>query len=102
MYLVSYNPFPADTRSPYAGPGPIFVHAKYCVKYEGSEVQEQQSKRQLSLRAYDGDHMMVDRAVVEGTELQEKARHMLESEGVGYVNVHYAGPGCFAVRVERP
>jgi hypothetical protein len=101
MYLVSYNPFPASTKSPYAGPGPIFIHAKACGPYEGSEVPEQQRTRFLSLRAYDGSHMMVDQAVSKGNELAGKAAEMLKGEKVDYVNVHNAGPGCFAVRIER-
>jgi hypothetical protein len=101
MYLIPYNPFLGDTNSPYAGPGPIFVHTKECRRYEGSEVPEQQRTRLLSLRAYDGSHMMVDQAVLQGEELTEKAGVMLEKKDVEYINVHNAGPGCFAVRVER-
>ena len=102
MYLIPYNPFPADAKdSPYQGPGPIYVHARECGKYEGSEVPEQQRKRLLSLRAYDGEHMMVDQAVLKGEELGAKVGRMLEGQEVEYVNVHNAGPGCFAVRIER-
>jgi hypothetical protein len=45
--------------------------------------------------------MMVDAAVLQGDELVEKAGRMFEDEKVGYLHVHYAGPGCFALRVER-
>jgi len=36
-----------------------------------------------------------------GDELVEKAEQMLGNEAVSYLHVHYAAPGCFAVRVER-
>lgn len=102
MYLISYNPFPADAKaSPYQSPGPIFVHAHECEKYSNTEVSEQQKKRLLNLRAYDGDHMMVNHATLQGDVLVEKAAQMFEDERVGYLHVHYSGPGCFAVRVER-
>ena len=77
------------------------MHARECRKYEGSEVPEQQRKRLLSLRAYDGGHMMVDQAVLKGEELEVKVGRMLEGQEVEYVNVHNAGPGCFAVRIEK-
>jgi hypothetical protein len=45
--------------------------------------------------------MMVDQAVSKGNELAGKAAEMWKGEKVDYVNVHNAGPGCFAVRIER-
>ena len=89
MYLIPYNPFPTDAKdSPYQGPGPIFVHANDCIKYSKTEVSEQQRKRMLNLRAYDGEHMMVDSATLPGDGLVEKAEHMFADEKVGYLHVH--------------
>jgi hypothetical protein len=102
LHLIPYNPFPADAKdSPYQGPGPIFVHAHECAKYDKAEVSEQQTKRLLSVRAYDGQHMMVNYDTLKGEGLVEKATDMFGDEKVQYLHVHYAGPGCFAVRVER-
>jgi hypothetical protein len=102
MYLIPYNPFPASAKdSPYQGPGPIFVHAHECEKYSKKEVSEQQTKRLLSVRAYDGEHMMADYATLQGDGLVQKAIEMFADEKVAYLHVHYSGPGCFAVRVER-
>jgi hypothetical protein len=64
-------------------------------------MSEQQRKRMLSVRAYDGEHMMVNFATLQGEGLVEKAKQLLDDERVGYLHVHYSGPGCFAVRVER-
>lgn len=44
---------------------------------------------------------MVGFAVVQGSELGVKAGEMLGDEGVEFLLVYYAGPGCFAVRVDR-
>lgn len=99
MLLLSYDPFLGD--SPYSGAGPIFVHKEPCAPYQGVDVPEQQRRRLLSLRAYDRRHMMVDAEVLQGIELQEVASRMLEDNGVEYLHVHNAKPGCFAVRVER-
>lgn len=102
FYLVSYNPFaPSADASPYKSDSPIFVHAHDCTPFSGSEIQKQQLKRLLSVRAYNKDHMMMDNAVLQGTELAEKAKMMLADSNIDYLHVHNAAPGCFAVKVER-
>lgn len=45
--------------------------------------------------------MMVDQAVVAGGELVGKAEEMFKRDAVDYVHVHYAGPGCWAVRIDK-
>jgi hypothetical protein len=44
---------------------------------------------------------MVDAGVVQGHELAEKAQAMFIDSAVEYIHVHYAGAGCFAVRIDR-
>lgn len=100
MLLISYDPFLA--ASPYSGPGPIFVHQKNCVRYQcDGSVPEQQRSRLLSVRAYDANHMMVGFTIVEGKDLAERAQSLFSDTSVEYLHAHYAGPGCFAVRVDR-
>jgi hypothetical protein len=103
LHLLAYDPFPADSVTPYRGTGPIFVHAHDCGFFRGTVLPERQLRRQLSLRAYDARHMMVAaEVVVEGAaEFEGTAGAMLADERAAYVNVHNAKPGCFAVRVER-
>ncbi|KAL2834765.1 hypothetical protein BJY01DRAFT_252846 [Aspergillus pseudoustus] len=108
LLLLSYNPFLGS--SPYTSPGPIFVHYPECDRAyicDGS-VPEQQARRPISVRAYDSDHMMVEGVVVvsggggrAGFELQKKLEELFEDSKVDYVHLHYAGAGCFAVRVDR-
>lgn len=99
--LVSYDPFPSDTKSPYRGSSPIFVHTPACEPFSGNSIPARQLKRLMSLRAYDQHHMMVAAETVEGHELETMAGTMLSDPKASYVNVHNAKPGCFAFRVER-
>lgn len=100
MLLVSYDPFTGV--SPYSGPGPIFIHAKDCTSYKcDGAVPDQQRRRLLSVRAYDRSHMMVGCKVVEGKYLAEISHSLFADMNVEYLHVHYAGAGCFAVRVDR-
>jgi hypothetical protein len=100
LHLLSYDPFPV--RSPYAGAGPVFVHADGCVPYEADAVVPTQLRRRLlAVRAYDADGMMVDNDVVDGQQLEALAERLLADPRVAFANVHYARPGCFACQLLR-
>jgi hypothetical protein len=97
MLLLSYEPFLG--ASPYAGPGPIYVHERDCKPFAGEGLPEQLTRRLLSVRAYDERHMLVDAEVTEGAELEAVADRLLGGEAA-YLHVHNAKPGCFAARIE--
>jgi hypothetical protein len=101
LVLAPYDPF--TVRSPYAGEGPVFVHADGCEPFRPvpGAISEQVSGRVLSLRAFDGDAMMTGAEVVEGERFAERASALLGDERVVFLHAHFAGPGCFAFRVDR-
>ena len=101
LMLLPYDPF--LVRSPYTGEGPVYVHADGCVEHRGEpDVLPEQvdERRQFSVRGYDADAMLVDAAVVPGPELADRARSLL-GNGAAFVHAHFAGPGCFAFRIDR-
>ena len=101
LLLLPYDPF--LVRSPYTGEGPVYVHADGCDEHRAApdELPEQvDGARQFSVRAYDADAMLVDAAVVGADELGERARALLGG-GAEFVHAHFAGPGCFAFRIDR-
>jgi hypothetical protein len=101
LVLAPYNPF--HRASPYTGDGPVFVHADGCEPFpsEPGSVSEQVGGRTLSIRAYDGDAMMTEAAVLPGAQFAACARALLDEDDVAFLHVHFAGPGCFAFRVDR-
>ena len=101
LALTSYDPF--RVRSPYAGEGPVFVHADGCEPFDGAPgaVSEQVAGRVLSVRAYDRDAMLTEATVLEGERFRDRATELLEDPEVEFLHVHFAGPGCFAFRVDR-
>jgi hypothetical protein len=99
MLLLSYDPFTGD--SPYRQPGPIYVHVDACAPDQGDEVPEQLTRRLLSVRAFDRDHLMRDAVVVPGVELAETATRLLDDPAADYLHVHNAAAGCFAARIDR-
>ena len=108
LHLLSYDPFPQASLSPYRSKSPIFVHAVDCTPFHGEHLPKSQLDRQMSVRAYDKNDMIVGFGVVnadaEGVEFEETLKGLLaeKEEGMAeWVGVYNAQPGCFAVKVER-
>ncbi len=99
VVLLSYDPFTGD--SPYRQAGPIFVHERDCEPRIAGPIPEQLTRRLLSLRSFDGGHLMLSGEVVAGSLLEERATAILSDPQVAYLHVHNAGPGCFAARIDR-
>jgi hypothetical protein len=57
--------------------------------------------RLLSVRAYDGSHMLTGTEVLPGSDLEAAIERPLGSDPGAYLHVHFAGPGCFACRIDR-
>ena len=101
VVLASIMPFRGE--SPYAAASPVYVHAERCEGHtaERDEVPEMLRDRILSVRAYDGSHMLTGTEVVRGTGLESALNRLLGDAPGAYVHVHFAGPGCFACRIDR-
>jgi Protein of unknown function (DUF1203) len=91
-----------DVDSPYRASGPIFVrqNAKGSNLALG-EVPEVVARRIMSVRAYDRDSMMIDAAVVPGTELKTHIEKLFANQKIEYLHLHNAGAGCYSCKVER-
>ena len=101
VVLASIMPFRGE--SPYAARSPVYVHAQRCAGHaeEPGAVPEMLRGRLLSVRAYDGRHMLTGTGVLPGTELEDAIERLLGDEAGAYVHVHFAGPGCYACRIDR-
>jgi len=100
LLLVSHDPFRVD--SPYRSASPIFLHRRPCTPPADLEaLPEQLTIRQLSVRAFDSDALMIDAAIVQGDQLEPALVRMFEHEACDHIHVHNATRGCWAVRVDR-
>jgi hypothetical protein len=100
LLLLSFAHQPAD--SPYRASGPIFVReAAQEARLAVGEVPELLRHRLLSFRAYDEAGMMVAAEVAEGQELEGVVSRLFAGNGVAYIHVHNAKPGCFNCRIDR-
>lgn len=91
-----------DVDTPYRSSGPIFIRERARAFYpEVNEVPEMLRNRELSLRGYDQDGMMIVAATTTGTQLEEALKEMFCDTTVGYVHIHNAAPGCFNCTAQR-
>jgi Protein of unknown function (DUF1203) len=91
-----------DVDSPYRASGPIFVreNAKES-RFAVNEVPEVVASRTMSARAYDKNSMMIDAAVVSGSEIAAHIERLFDNVNIEYVHLHNAGAGCYCCKVER-
>lgn len=88
--------------SPYRAAHAIYVRegavqAQLC----SGEVPPMIARRLLSVRAFDGEGMMTNADVVEGSELAPLLDGWFADPTVAHIDVHNARQGCFAARVVR-
>jgi hypothetical protein len=100
LLLLPYEHQPAC--SPYRASGPIYVRigARQRVLAPG-EVPECVRTRQISLRAYDREHMIVDAEVCAGDAVGAELERLFASPSVSYIHLHNAKRGCFSCLARR-
>jgi hypothetical protein len=102
LLLLNFGHLMSST--PYRSIGPIFVRESARETYvRVDEIPEvlRARGRLLSMRAYDSNDMLTGAAVIGTAEIDQSIQELFADRQVAYLHVHYAGPGCFACRVDR-
>jgi Protein of unknown function (DUF1203) len=92
------------SSSLYRSVGPVFVRESALETFvRVDEIPEvlRAPGRLLSVRAYDRNDMLAEAVVIETAETDQSIQKLFANRQVAYLHVHYAGPGCFACRVDR-
>jgi len=89
-------------NSPYRASGPIYVKAGARRRLlDPGEIPDSVRLRQISLRAYDRDHMIVAAEVCAGDAVGDEIGRQFADPRVSYIHLHHAKRGCFSCLVER-
>ena len=100
VYLISFEHH--QTESPYRSSGPVFVRKNASPAFLGvNEIPEMLIHRELSLRAYDQEGMMLEASTLNGSELRSKLIELFERNQIAYIHIHNAGPGCYNCLARR-
>lgn len=98
--LFTYQPFREPDGLP--SPGPVFIHAEACERYDASVLPPDLRALPLVFEAYSaGGHLVTQKRVgTHGNE--EMLLRLFERTGADYVHIRNGEAGCFIARVERP
>jgi hypothetical protein len=99
--LLNYEHQSAD--SPYRSSHAIFVIEDPDAEHyaEVDAIPDALRSRQLSVRSFDADGMMLDAEIVDGADLEPLIVRFFQEPRAAYLHVHNAKRGCYAARVER-
>ena len=97
--LFTYQPFSDPASVP--SPGPVFVHANPCERYESTILPPDFRPLPLLFEAYGIGGELLGREQVHG-ELQEDAlERLFAATAADYVHIRNAEAGCVMARVDR-
>jgi len=95
LLLLPFQHQPA--AGPYRASGPIYVRKGSRQKrLPPGVVPPYVTRRQISLRAYDAGHAIIDAEVVDGVDVARQLVTLFANPGVRYVHLHNAKRGCFS------
>lgn len=100
LLLLPFEHQPGN--SPYRASGPIYVKAGARQRtLAAGEIPDYVRLRQISLRAYDAEHMIVGAEVCAGDAVGAEIECQFADPQVSYIHLHNAKRGCFSCLVER-
>lgn len=100
--VILLNHVSHDGDGPYRASHAIFVSRSAAEAGDYvDEIPPALDRRVLSLRAFDGEGMMVDAALVQPGEADQAIRKLLANPAAAHIDAHNAIRGCFAARIDR-
>ena len=97
--LFTYQPFAEPGSLP--APGPVFVHADGCERYDGLEYPPDLRALPTVVEGYTRGGKLVAQEWVNGDGPEAVVRRVLDETPADYVHLRNAEAGCFMARVER-
>lgn len=99
LLLVNYEHH--AVASPYRMRFAIYIRRGETTYGAVDAVPEQLRIRQLAVRSFNADAMMLGWELVGGRDLEAAIERLLANSDAAYLHIHFAAPGCYAARVER-
>ena len=92
---------PIQEKGGLPAPGPVFVHAGDCQRYEGPDFPPDLAGLPLVVEGFriGGTLVMQERVAAESPDVV--VARVLGTKGVAYAHLRNAEAGCFMARVER-
>jgi hypothetical protein len=96
--LFTYQPFSEPGSLP--SPGPVFIHAHRCQRYDACELPPDFRKLPIVFEAYGSGGRLVAQERVGAQSPEEVLSRMFGTGQANYVHIRNGEAGCFMARVE--
>jgi hypothetical protein len=97
--LFTYDRF-ADVET-LPQPGPVYIHADVCERYDGTEFPEELRNSPRTLEAYAHGRKLVGTDYVSDGKYEEAIENLFANSEAAYIQVNSTTAGCFTFRIER-
>jgi hypothetical protein len=97
--LFTFQPFRDPESLP--APGPIFIHAEPCRRYDGFELPPDFRTLPLVFEGYRAGGRLVAQERIGGQIAETVMSRMFEEHAAEYVHIRNGEAGCFMARVSR-
>lgn len=97
--LFTYQPFIEADALP--APGPIFVHASECTRYDAMELPPDLRSLPIVVEGFRTGGELAVRTRVRAEPAELAIERAFAGKGVDYVHLRNGEAGCFMARVER-
>ncbi|HEY8105657.1 MAG TPA: DUF1203 domain-containing protein [Gemmatimonadales bacterium] len=97
--LFTYQPFSDPASVP--APGPVFIHAVPCERYDAPALPPDFRSIPLLFEAYGAGGEPLGRERVRAPEPEEVLERLFAATDAEYVHIRNAEAGCFMARVDR-
>jgi hypothetical protein len=97
--LFTYQPFSDPGSVP--APGPVFIHAAPCERYDGAQLPEDFRSVPLFFEAYGTGGELLTRVRLCEEAPERMIERLFAATPVKYLHIRNAEVGCFMARVDR-
>jgi hypothetical protein len=97
--LFTYQPFRDEGALP--APGPVFIHAEPCMRYDALELPPDFRALPLVFEGYQPGGRLVIQERVGSRDPCDILARVFDTPGTEYAHVRNGEAGCFMARVER-
>jgi hypothetical protein len=97
--LFTYDSYAGVAEFPQ--PGPIYIHADECSRYDGDGFPRALRPLKLTFEAVAAPPRVVALKRASGRGAEDAIARLLDGADVDFVNVRNTEAGCFVARIER-
>jgi hypothetical protein len=97
--LFTYDRFAGVESLPQ--PGPVYIHADNCARYDSAEFPEELRNSPRTLEAYAHGRKLIGTEYVENGKYEAAIEKLFANPEAAYIQVNSTTAGCFTFRIER-